>query len=255
MNRFIDWLWLRRLRRLPHFRSPGNLEIPQNKRILVFAPHSDDEWIGCGGTLSLLKSRQCDVRVVILTDGSQGDPEHFFSDDIAERRRKETGVVMGALGIDDLRFLDLPDGRLAEHVNELSDAVAQLYEEFDPDWVLMTSFTEHHRDHVCAAYAVTRHWLSRGRRERLLAYEVYGAIRADWLVDISSVMALKSDMIRRYEVPLHYIDYEAACVSVARFRGILVAGGPLKVSFAEAFMEIKPMDVWLDVLGRLMDRP
>ncbi len=252
MNRFIDWLWVRRLRRLPHFRSPKMLELPQNQRVLLFAPHSDDEWIGCGGTLSLLKTNQCDIRVVVLTDGTQGDPEHFFSGDIGKKRQGETREVLGALGIDDLCFLNYPDGDLGGHVDTMSRAVAKLYDEFDPDWVLTTSFTEHHRDHVCTAYVVTRHWLSRGRRERLLAYEIYGSIRADWVVDITSVMTLKREMIRRYKIPLRYIDYEAACVSVARFRGILV-GNPLDERFAEAFMEIRPSDVLRDVLGELLD--
>ena len=254
MNRFIDWLWVRRLRRLPHFRSPKMLDLPQKQRVLVFAPHSDDEWIGCGGTLSLLKANQCEIRVVVLSDGAQGDPSHFFEGDVKKKRQSETREVLGVLGIDDSCFLNFPDGELAEHVADVRRAVAQIYDEFAPDWVFTTSFTEHHRDHVCVAYAVAHHWLSRGRRERLLAYEIYGSIRVDWLVDITSVMALKRDMIRRYEIPLHYVDYEAACVSVARFRGILVAGDPLEASFAEALMEIKPLDVWLDVFGRVMDR-
>lgn len=40
--------------------------------ILVFAPHPDDETIGCGGTIALHRARNDQVKVIIVTDGSLG---------------------------------------------------------------------------------------------------------------------------------------------------------------------------------------
>ena len=251
MNRFIDWLWFRRLRQLPHFRSPGILELPVNQRVLVFAPHSDDEWIGCGGTLARLRENHCLIRVVVVTDGAQGDPEALFDGDPGEKRRGETLKVLGTLGIEDVCFLNFPDGDLGSQGGALVSAVAEVYDDFAPDWVLTTAMGEHHRDHVCTGYVVMRHWLSRRAQERLLAYEVYGSIRLDWLVDITSVMDLKRRLIRYYEIPLRYVDYDAASASLARYRGVFV-GSPLEVGYAEGFMEIRPRDVYRSMLGALL---
>ena len=39
------------------------------RRVLVVAPHSDDEIFGCGGMLAFHAERGDDVRVLVLTDG------------------------------------------------------------------------------------------------------------------------------------------------------------------------------------------
>ena len=44
---------------------------PTRSRILVLAPHMDDEVFGCGGTLALAAAAGSEVRVVFITDGSR----------------------------------------------------------------------------------------------------------------------------------------------------------------------------------------
>jgi LmbE family N-acetylglucosaminyl deacetylase len=45
-------------------------------RVLVFAPHPDDEVLGCGGALALHARRGDHVRVVVVSDGGAGgDPQ------------------------------------------------------------------------------------------------------------------------------------------------------------------------------------
>ena len=55
---------------IPDCRKSQPLNINPKARILVLAPHADDETIGCGGFL-LKYGKQCDV--VLLTDGRYGD--------------------------------------------------------------------------------------------------------------------------------------------------------------------------------------
>ena len=40
-----------------------------NRKVIVLSAHPDDETIGCGGTISLLKQKNFDVRVVFFTNG------------------------------------------------------------------------------------------------------------------------------------------------------------------------------------------
>lgn len=50
-----------------------NVLINNNDKILVVAPHADDESIGCGGLLSLY-GNQTDL--LLITDGSKGYTTH-----------------------------------------------------------------------------------------------------------------------------------------------------------------------------------
>src|SRR5437016_2886198 len=49
--------------------GPGTLVIPRSPRVLVFAPHPDDETIGAGGLIFRLTRRGAPVRVVFVTNG------------------------------------------------------------------------------------------------------------------------------------------------------------------------------------------
>ena len=74
------------------------------ERVLVIAPHPDDEVLGCGGVLALHAMRGDRVRVVVLTDGAAGGD--------AEAREAETRAAATVLGLEQVEFLGLEDGGL-----------------------------------------------------------------------------------------------------------------------------------------------
>ena len=69
----LNFLRARRIRRqlaaLDACPLPQALDLTQARKVLVFAPHPDDETLGCGGTLARL-ALHCPVKVVLVTDGS-----------------------------------------------------------------------------------------------------------------------------------------------------------------------------------------
>ena len=56
-----------------------------NKRILIVAPHADDEVLGCGGSIIKWKENNHKVYVIIMTNASKGDPLKF-SENKADNR-------------------------------------------------------------------------------------------------------------------------------------------------------------------------
>jgi N-acetylglucosamine malate deacetylase 1 len=79
--------------------------------VLVFAPHPDDDLIGCGG--SMIRHRQAGhpVTVAYMTSGDAGSL-HYGKEELAGLREQEAREAAEIIGIRDLVFLRNADGYL-----------------------------------------------------------------------------------------------------------------------------------------------
>lgn len=77
------------------------------KKILVIAPHADDEVIGCGATIAKVCAEGDEVYVLICTNASVGAPE-LFSADIIKQIRSEALEAHRVLGVKETFFLEFP---------------------------------------------------------------------------------------------------------------------------------------------------
>lgn len=71
------------------------------QRLLVIAPHADDECFGCAGTMARIKSLGGEVYVIVC---SVGDLKHYDGKEgivTGSRRIEELGAVMDFLEVDD----------------------------------------------------------------------------------------------------------------------------------------------------------
>jgi LmbE family N-acetylglucosaminyl deacetylase len=95
-------------------------------RVLVLAPHCDDETLGAGGTIAMARRRGLPVRIVFLTNGDGSRSTQIAVDarqlrrnsfqELAKLRQKETLRACRTLGVDekDVVFLGYPDGGTRE---------------------------------------------------------------------------------------------------------------------------------------------
>jgi len=104
-------------------------ELPQATRLMVVAPHPDDEMLGAGGLMQRVLATDGVVRVVYLTDG-EGYPEGVRAEDHVEspsaddyrgygrQRRHEARTALASLGFPrsayNCTFLRFPDGGLCQ---------------------------------------------------------------------------------------------------------------------------------------------
>lgn len=109
----------------PQAAPPPVLAVPPGTRLLVVAPHPDDEVLGAGGLMQRVHEVGGFVRVVYLTDGD-GYPEGVQAEDHVEAptpadyrgygklRRREAHTALLALNLSDVfqTFLGFPDGGL-----------------------------------------------------------------------------------------------------------------------------------------------
>ena len=229
---------------------PKILPLPERAKIMMIAPHPDDETLGCGGTLALLKQKGCQVKVVIMTDGCQGDPLGYLEQDVIEHRQCESRSALKVLGIDEVIFLGHPDG-CYQYTSQVASQLRQIIDAYSPDWLLIPSLLDYHRDHVRISLSILDIWQQRGCQERLFLYETWGTIPATWVVDISSVFTLKQTATHCYQLPLKYCDYLAAWTGMAGYRGLYVVDAP-RGRYAEAFLELHATS-WRTLFSHLFE--
>jgi LmbE family N-acetylglucosaminyl deacetylase len=150
-----------------------------SKVAIVFAPHPDDETLGCGGTIARRMSEGYKVFVVILTDG-----RHVFSktlnvtsptpEEIKQIRKEEVTEAVSVLGVpkSNLFFFDFEDYTLAEHEKEAEEAVTAFIQGHVPDEVYFPIKREGHPDHQ-AANRIISHCLQKSNLEnRAFQYSI-----------------------------------------------------------------------------------
>ncbi len=151
--------------------------------LLVLAPHSDDEVLGCGGLLAGLEDK-AKVRVVIVCDG-RGSAEWRRpvpvpgAPDIGATRAAESRAALALLGIAESQVsgLNFPDGTLTARARELAIALESLVGELNPRYILAPFRFDRHPDHMALGRAALKLPAVREGRAALLEYFVYYRFR------------------------------------------------------------------------------
>ncbi len=241
---------------------PPPLDRPPGTRVLVLAPHMDDETLGCGGSLHRHVAAGESVTIAYMTDGRKGDPElnakalplaerEHLEDALAAVRREEGRQAAAMLGVRDLRFLDNRDQelRVTPHTRR---QVRELLEELHPDLVYLPFPTDHHPDHR----ATNRIFLAaldacRGIEPPLCCgYEVWAPIDPNCLVDITSVAEVKQGALAQFRSQMATIDYSRCIMGLHAYRSIVHLHGR---GFAEAFV-LLPAAAYRRAASRVLRR-
>jgi LmbE family N-acetylglucosaminyl deacetylase len=84
----------------------------KDRKILIVAPHCDDEVLGCGGLMSKSQTEGIPVYVAIVTNGHLGAPE-LFPIEGTEKVRGEALQAHRFFGVCETFFLDFPALKLS----------------------------------------------------------------------------------------------------------------------------------------------
>lgn len=138
-------------------RSHSARELSLHGRVVIVAPHPDDEVIGCGGLIARLVARGNAPHIVALTggEGSHRGCCKLPAGDIKQARRGLTRQALQILGVpaQNLHELDFPDGGISAQSPE-AERLKALLEELRPDAVLVPHWGEGWPDHINAAKIV-----------------------------------------------------------------------------------------------------
>lgn len=219
-------------------------------RVVVLAPHPDDEIIGAGGALGLHAQRGDAIAVVHLTDGAGGDRDGKERGRIAQVRKDEARAAGRHLGVAEFHALDFPDGALKPEGAFLSGFTG-LLETLKPDVLYVPSPWEHHPDHR-ATYWLAAHALRRsGLAPRVVLYEVNEPQPASYLLDVTPMLERKRAALNAFASQRAYLDVTDKTLTANRARTVNV--DVKGVEAAEAYLEIEAsrMFEWAELATRV----
>jgi len=142
----------------------STLKLTSKDRLLILAPHPDDESLATGGLIQRAIKAGAKVRVLFATDGDNNPwPQRFLERKLqisitdrarwGRRRRKEALAALELLGLPkgSARFLGLPDQGITNLLMRAEESVlftlwAEMTE-WEPTLFVMPSATDAHPDH------------------------------------------------------------------------------------------------------------
>lgn len=181
---------------------------------LVVAPHPDDETLGCGGAIALLRDRGCNVQVLVISDGTLSHPSSckYPAPKLRALRESETISALAVLGVDAtaVTFLRLPDGAVPTQEPEFSQAVASCCNyltQVAPQLIFLPLRYDPHPDHRASWKLIYTALANLNLSSRLIEYPIWdwdetqrGSLPnlPSWRLDISSMVELKQQAIALY---------------------------------------------------------
>jgi len=218
---------------------------PGAERVIVLAPHMDDETIGCGGTLALHVRAGGTVTVVFLTDGRhgggpevrrlKGDVLHAAETRLVATRKAEARAALHKLGVKGMSFLDIEDGTLEQNA-EAAARLRTILEAERPDLVYVPYFLEQHPDHYAASAILVEATRGMALSIQCLGYEVWTPLFPNCVVKIDEVVELKKAALTEYRSQLEQTDYMHSGLGLNAYRS--AAFNDNYGRFAEAFCSV-----------------
>jgi N-acetylglucosamine malate deacetylase 1 len=224
--------FLRRIHRVTH-RMPVKLRAVEKQRVLVVAPHPDDEVIAVGGTLALHQRAGSEVLTLFVTLDAPAPDGSIIRKGEAERAGRMLGF--------EPRFLGFPDGSVSLHEPDVAGAIADAIRSFRPDVIYCPFPGDHHRDHMSASACTGAAAAQSGYGGEVCSYEVWSNLWPNVGVDISSVVETKRAAIGCYASQIAYLPYAEGALGLNRFRGLKLGvahAEGLFVCQARAFVEV-----------------
>jgi LmbE family N-acetylglucosaminyl deacetylase len=177
-------------------------------RIIVIAPHPDDETLGVGGTLLRRKEEGATIAWVIVTTISI---ESGWSAEKVKQRNNEITRITQLYDFDEVYALNFQTTQLdAIPMSDIVKAISSVFKSFRPEEVFVPHPSDVHTDHrvVFNAVSACTKWFRYPSVKRVLAYETLSetdfglgtdqAFRPSVFVDINHYFSKKLEAMDIY---------------------------------------------------------
>jgi len=148
-------------------------------KIVIVAPHMDDEALACGGLIAKLPNKDR-VHIIYATDGMKSPAPIILgrdkiSPDLGRTRMQESIQAMKLLGVPEqnLHFLCLPEAQLKKHISSLRSLLRDKISRIAPKHIFVPFRYDRHQDHLAVNYVVTSDLQEGIPQAQVIEYFVY----------------------------------------------------------------------------------
>lgn len=202
------------------------------KRILVVAPHPDDETLAAGGAIAKYSSLGYEIHVLIVC----GHLPPLYRKKDYEKTISESKKAFEILKVTSSKFLEIPATMLSDKpVHELNSKIYEAVKTIQPQ-IVLCPFPDRHIDHriVFDSVMVATRPIGPGKNiEILAAYETLSETHwnaphiepnfsPNWVIDISDFIAIKLKALKCYQSQISEFPGPRSIEAVealAKFRG------------------------------------
>jgi LmbE family N-acetylglucosaminyl deacetylase len=149
---------------------------------LIFAPHPDDETLGCGGTIIKKKRAGAKIRVIFTTDGRHAQ-DLISEDGMKAIRVREAIAVARSLGLEenDVIFLEYEDTKLKENQEAALIKAIEILQKEQPTQVFIPYYKDILPDHIYTNRIVLSAIQACGRKAIVYEYPVWFWYHWPWV--------------------------------------------------------------------------
>ncbi len=221
------------------------------KKIMVIAPHPDDETLGCGGTILKHKDQGDEVHWLIITS-MEDIPE--IAQETIKTRRKEIKDVSRAYDLDSVSELNLETAALDQYpLKKIISEIYSIFETIKPEVIYLPFQFDPHSDHrivyeasIAASKSFRSPFIKKVRvyqtlSETEFSAEIEGdAFKPNLFIDISNYMEKKIEIMKLYVSEFHPHPFPRSEKSL--IAQATLCGSTANCRYAEAFITIKEIE-------------
>ena len=202
------------------------------KRVMVVAPHPDDETLGVGGTIAKYSAQGDEVFVLMVS----GHLPPIYSRKAYEETVSEAYSAFNVLGVKKSEFLEIPATMIGDQpLHEVNARISKVVNDFNPH-IVLCPYPDRHIDHrlVFDSVMVATRPVGVGKDIKIVAaYETLSETHwnaphiepnftPNWVVDISDYISEKLNALECYKSQISEFPGPRSIEAVealAKFRG------------------------------------
>lgn len=200
-------------------------------KIVVLAPHCDDEVLGCGGYLLKCLNTDCQISIIYFTT-------NFSS--VTDIRKEEAIKAWHSYKNIKQIFLQYEDSTLYNELYHIVKQLSAILEKLQPEAIFLPWPIDAHIDHqaiydillrICIPTSVTN----------IYFYEVFYPLYANCSIDITNVFDQKQEMLNQFSSQKK-LNLNSVITALNQYRAATLRLKSIK--YAESFYRISPNNIY-----------